>query len=207
MATVTETRTTQHTTHWPTVLRAFELSTSPWKLGFTTGSAQRPRERSVPARDITAVRTEIAKAQQRFGFPADARVLSGYEAGRDGFWLHRCWVAQRVENIVVDSSSIEVQRRKRRAKTDRLEAHKLLTMVLRHHPGEQKVWNIVRVPSVADEDRRQLHRELLTSKGDRTRLVNRIQGLLGRVHKYSRFSDKIHGSTNQEECPWIASII
>jgi transposase len=65
-----------------------------------------------------------------------------------------------------------------------LDVHKLLTMLLRHHTGEQKVWSVVRVPSVADEDRRQLHRELLTSKGDRTLLINRIKGLLasqGRV--------------------------
>ena len=84
------------------------------------------------------MRTEIARAKQRFGLPEDARGLSCYEAGQDGFWLHRCLVAQRVENIVVDSSSIEVQRPKHRAKTDRLDVHKLLTMLSRHHTGEQK---------------------------------------------------------------------
>jgi transposase len=81
-------------------------------------------------------------------------------------------------NSVVDSASIEVNRRYRRAKTDRLDVHKLLTMLLRHTAGEKKVWSVVRVPSVAEEDRRQLHRELLTTKRDRTRVINRIKGLL-----------------------------
>ena len=79
---------------------------------------------------------------------------------------------------MVDSASIEVNRRYRRAKTDRLDVHKLLTMLLRHAAGEKKVWSVVRVPSVDDEDRRQLHRELLTTKRDRTRVSNRIKGLL-----------------------------
>jgi transposase len=78
----------------------------------------------------------------------------------------------------VDSASIEVNRRHRRAKTDRLDVHKLLMMLLRHVAGERKVWSVVRVPSVADEDRRQLHRELLTTKRDRTRVINRMKGLL-----------------------------
>jgi transposase len=83
-----------------------------------------------------------------------------------------------VENFVVDSSSIEVNRRHRRAKTDRLDVHKLLTMLLRHAAGERQVWSVVRVPSVEEEDRRQLHRALATAKRDRTRVINRIQGLL-----------------------------
>jgi transposase len=87
-------------------------------------------------------------------------------------------ISQGVENAVVDSASIEVNRRYRRAKTDRLDVHKLLTMLLRHTAGEKKVWSVVRVPSVVDEDRRQLHRELLTTKRDRTRVINRIKGLL-----------------------------
>lgn len=178
MARAAEIRIAQGTTHRPTLFLAFELSTSTWKLGFTTGSAQRPRERSVSARDIPAVLTEIGRAKERFGLPADARVVSCYEAGRDGFWLHRCLVAQGVEHVVVDSSSIEVQRRQRRAKTDRLDVYKRLTMLLRHHAGEPKVWSVVHVPGMAEEDRRQLHRELMTVKRDRTRVINRIKGLL-----------------------------
>ena len=109
------------------------------------------------------------------------QVFSCYDAGRDGFWLHRWLVAQGVKNVVVESSSIEVNRRRRRAKTDRLDVHKLLTMLLRHVAGERRVWSVVRVPSVEEEDRRQLHRALTTAKQDRTRVINRIKGLLA-VH-------------------------
>jgi len=149
-----------------------------WKLGLTTGAAQRPRERPVPAGDCQTVLEEIRRAKSRFGLPAEARVVSCYAAGRDGFWLHRFLFSQGVENIVVDSASLEVNRRYRRAKTDRLDVHKLLTMRLRHVAGEKQVWSVVRVPSVVDEDRRQLHRELLTTKRDWTRVINRIKGLL-----------------------------
>jgi len=178
MATIATTRIDQEIVFTPTLLLAFELGVNKWKLGFTTGAAQRPRERQVPAGDCQTVREEIRRAKSRFGLPEEARVVSCYEAGRDGFWLHRFLVSQGVENIVVDSASIEVNRRYRRAKTDRLEVQKLLTLLLRHAAGAKKVWSVVRVPSVAEEDRRQLHRELLTTKRDRTRVINRIKGLL-----------------------------
>jgi transposase len=178
MATSAATRIAQDTLHRPTLFLAFELSTRPWTRGFTTGRAQRPRVRSVPARAIPAVLAEIAPATPRFGLPEEARGLSCYEAGRDGCWLHRGFVAQRVENVVGDSSRIEVQRRKRRAKTDRLDVHKLLMLLLRHQAGEQQVWSVVQVPTRAAEDRRQLPRELLTAKPDRTRVSKRIKGLL-----------------------------
>ncbi|MGH3430531.1 MAG: IS110 family transposase [Mycobacteriales bacterium] len=79
---------------------------------------------------------------------------------------------------VVDSSSIEVKRQGRRRKTDRLDAGKLLSMLIRWHQGERPVWSVVQVPSVADEDRRQLHRDLLEMKAERTQHSNRIKGLL-----------------------------
>jgi transposase len=162
----------------PTLFLAFELGKNTWKLGFTIGVAQQPRERTIPAGEVARLQQEIARAKQRFGLPEDARVMSCYEAGRDGFWLHRYLVAHSVENLVIDSASIEVNRRQRRAKTDRLDVRKLLTMLLRHMAGEKKVWSVVRVPSVDEEDRRQLHRELTTAKHDRTRVLNRMQGLL-----------------------------
>jgi transposase len=73
---------------------------------------------------------------------------------------------------------MEVTRRYRRAKTDRRDVHKLLTMLLRHAAGAKNGWSVVRVPSVLDEDRRPLHRALLTTKRDRTRVIHRITGLL-----------------------------
>jgi transposase len=79
---------------------------------------------------------------------------------------------------VVDSASIETNRRRRRAKSDRLDAAKLVSQLLRYHGGEKKVWSVVHVPSVEDEDRRQLHRDLLELKAERTQHGNRIKGLL-----------------------------
>ena len=110
---------------------------------------------------------------------ADATpVISCYEAGRDGFWLHRWLLAQDVMNHVVDSSSIEVNRRARRAKTDKLDLAGLLNLLARYRLGDQRVWRVVRVPRVADEDARQLHRSWETLQQDRTRLICRLQGLL-----------------------------
>jgi len=130
--------------------------------------AQQPHERTIPAGDLDILQQEIARAKQHFGLPKDARVVSCYEAGRDGSQLHRYVASHGIQNHLIDSASIEVNRRQRRAKTDRLDVHKLLTMLLRHMAGERKVWSVVRVPSVVDYDRQQLHRELLTAKQDRT---------------------------------------
>jgi transposase len=105
-------------------------------------------------------------------------VQSCYEAGRDGFWLHRYLVSQSIANSIVDSSSIEVNRRRRRTKTDRLDACKLVTMLIRAAGGEKKVWSVVNVPTLAEEDRRQVHRELMFARRDRGRHTNRIKGLL-----------------------------
>src|SRR6266699_1034539 len=162
----------------PTLYLAFELGNRDWKLGFTTGFGQPPRERTIAARDLAALATELTQAKRRFALPAEAPVLSCYEAGRDGFWLHRALAAQGIANLVVDSSSIEGNRRRRRAKSDRLDVRKLLTMLLRYATGERRVWHVVHAPTPPEEDRRQLHRELLTTKRDRARVTNRIKGLL-----------------------------
>jgi transposase len=162
----------------PRLHLAFELGWSQWKLAFTIGHGQPARLRTIAARDLAGLVKEIAKAKRRFGLPEDASVVSCYEAGRDGFWLHRWLVQQGIDNVVVDSSSIEVNRRKRRAQSDHLDAAKLVSMLLRYHAGEAKVWSIVKVPDVADEDRRQLHRELIEVQDERTGHVNRIKAFL-----------------------------
>ena len=157
---------------------AFELGWTKWTLGFTAGFGQKVHKCTIEARDLVALGREIAKARRDFKLPKNAPVFSCYEAGRDGFWLHRSLLKQGIQNIIVDSASIEVNRRAKRAKTDRLDVQKLLSMLLRHDHGEEKVWSVVKPPSVEDEDARQLHRELKTIKGDRTRHINRIKGLL-----------------------------
>ena len=174
---MTTTRSSKCTTK-PGLYLAFELSFGRWKLAFTIGLGQSARIRTIRARDLDGLMREIAKAKKRFSLPDDAPVFSCYEAGPDGFWLHRWLTAQGVANSVVDSSSIEVPRRKRRAKSDRLDASKLVTMLIRYLGGEKKVWSVVHVPTVADENARHLHRELQELKDERTAHSNCIKGLL-----------------------------
>ena len=163
----------------PILMLAMELGESGWLLGFSSGFGQTPLRRKIDSRDGNALLKQIGWAKQRLGLAADARVVSCYEAGRDGFWLHRFLEAHGVENLVVDSASIEVNRRKRRAKTDRVDLMALLDLLARHLAGSAKpVWSVVRVPSVEDEDRRHLHRELKLAKKDRTRVSHRLKGLL-----------------------------
>src|SRR4029077_280008 len=166
------------TTNQGVLYLAFELGWTEWKLAFTTGHGQKPRFRSLTARDLPKLQQEIARARERFGLAADAAVRSCYEAGRDGFWLHRYLTASGIDNVIVDSSSIEVNRRQRRAKSDQLDADKLLNMLLRYHGGEKRIWSVLRVPSVKAEDDRQLHRELEALKDERTQYKNRVKGLL-----------------------------
>jgi transposase len=147
---------------------SFELGRREWKLGFTIGKGQKARIRPMPAGDLAQVEAEIAQARQRFKLAEDVRVVSCYEAGRDGFWLHRFLTSLGVDNVVVDSSSIEVNRRARRAKTDDLDVQKLLSQLLRYHDGEDRVWSVVRVPSVEQEDGRQLHRDWEALTEERT---------------------------------------
>jgi transposase len=175
---MTATHTTHATTPAVQLHLAFELGWNDWVLAFTVGHGQAPRLRTIRARDVEALHAEIAKAKLRFELPADVPVVSCYEAGRDGFWLHRYLTAQGIGNLIVDSSSIEVNRRKRQAKTDRIDAGKLLGLLVRYHNGEKKVWSVVRVPTLAEEDQRQLGRELLALKDEQTQHVNRIKALL-----------------------------
>jgi transposase len=139
---------------------------------------QAPRIRTIDAGELADLREEIDQAKRRFHLPHEAAVRSCYEAGRDGFWLHRYLASLGIANQVVDSASIEVNRRAKRTKTDRLDAAKLLTMLIRYHTGEETVWSVVHVPSVEAEDLRQLHRELCNLKVSHTRHANRIKGLL-----------------------------
>ena len=172
------TRTTEFTVSDSTLYLAFELGSTKWTLGFTTGPAQRPRVRTISAGDLPALEQELVQAKARFGVPVEGVVRSCYEAGRDGFWLHRWLLAHGVANVVVDSSSIEVNRKARRAKTDRLDVRKLLVLLLRWTSGERTAWSVVHVPLPTAEDDRQLTRELETVRDDRTRVRNRLQGLL-----------------------------
>jgi len=175
---ITMTRTSESTAPTGGLLLAFELGQRSWKLGFTVGMGQRPRIRQIPAGAVSALVTEIERAKKRLGLSADAPVTSCYEAGRDGFWLHRYLVAHGITNYVVDSSSIEVNRRARRAKTDRLDLAGLLSLLARYVLGDRRAWRVVRVPTVAEEDGRHLSRTLEALTQHHARLMSRLKSLL-----------------------------
>jgi transposase len=169
---------TTATTTTGTLYVALELGCEKWVLASATQAAEKPRFRTVPARDLAKLQEEIAKAKARFGLPADAPVCTCYEAGRDGFWLHRALTNLGITNVVVDASSIEVNRRQKHVKSDPVDAAKLVNMLCRYHAGERKLWSVVNVPSVADEDGRQLHRGMKDLQRQKTECSNRIKGLL-----------------------------
>jgi transposase len=125
---------------------AFELSNTTWKLAFSDGN--KTRYVTVTARDLIQLEDEIDKAKKRFILKGDVQIKSCYEAGRDGFWIHRYLSSKGINNLIVDSSSIEVNRRKRRAKSDRLDAGNLLRLLMRYHGGERQVWKVVNSYSV-----------------------------------------------------------
>ncbi len=175
----TATSTVQITSSEPTLMLALELGEEKWKIGFSSAFGQVPLVRNMASRHTKSLLANIAWAKKKLGLASDVRVVSCYEAGREGFWLHRFLVAHDVESLIVDSSSIEVPQKRRRAKTDRLDLSGLCDLLARHVAGSAKpVWSVVRVPTSAEEDRRHLHRELKTAKQDRTRVSNRIKSLL-----------------------------
>jgi transposase len=158
------------------LLVALELSDKKWKLALS--DRHKKRLVTIAAGDLVALGEAIAKAKARFGMPMAVPIVSCYEAGRDGFWLPRYFVHCGVANVVVDASSIEVNRRARRAKTDRVDVEQLLRLLIRYQGGERRVWSVVHVPSVEEEDARRLHRELERLKKERTGHRNRLQALL-----------------------------
>src|SRR5262249_47865791 len=118
---------------------ALELGQDKWHLAFATQAAEKPRFRAIPARDLGRLADEIRKAKERFRLPANAPVRTCYEAGRDGFWVHRALAAGGIDNVVVDSSSIEVDRRQKRLKSDPGGAGQLPNVLCRYHGGGRQV--------------------------------------------------------------------
>jgi len=159
---------------------AMELSQRTWKLGFSVGN-RKCREVNVPAGNAAELSEAIRKARAKLALASDAPVRSCYEAGRDGLWIHRLLDKLRVDNVIVDPASIEVNRRKRRAKTDRLDVRKLLKRLVAYHEHDPQAWSVVRVPSVEHEDDRRIHRELERLTKERTGHRTRIQALLATV--------------------------
>ena len=155
---------------------AFELGKSSWLLAFFDG--RKKRQIQIAARDQKALAKQIDSAIEKLGLTRDTPIISCYEAGRDGFWLHRVLVKKGIYNMVVDSSSIEVNRKARRSKTDKLDADSLVRMLYRYVNGEEKVWSVLRIPHPKIEDDRRIHRELGRLKKERSAHTIRIKTLL-----------------------------
>lgn len=177
---MTEPRTTlreQDTANGRDLYLSFELADKSWALTFADARSA-PRRHSVRAGDKDDVLRCIAKVRARLGLDGAVALHSCYEAGRDGWWLHRWLREQGIDNIVVDAAGIEVNRHARRAKTDRLDGDKLLSMLMRYHGGERRVWSVLHEPTVQQEDERWVHRELERLAKERTAHTNRIGSLL-----------------------------
>jgi transposase len=160
-----------------TLFLAMELSRKKWKLGFNDGKQMRARIRTIAARDFQGLQREIEQAKTHYGLSASARTVSCYEAGREGFWVHRALTEKGIDNVIVDAASIDIKRRKR-AKTDRIDAESLAGKLVRYHGGEGSVWSVVRVPSLEAEAARQIHRDIGVLQRERQQHRVRIQSLL-----------------------------
>jgi transposase len=163
-----------------TIFVALELSRASWVAAVHAPLADKIGLHKLKGGDREELLALIARLQMRAqaALRRPVAVVSCYEAGYDGFWLHRLLEAHGVHNHVLDPASLQVNRRARRAKTDRIDAASLLRALMAHRRGEPKVVSVVRVPSVAEEDARRLHRERHRLVGERTQHVNRIKGLL-----------------------------
>lgn len=185
---------------------ALELASKTWKLAFAKDLAP-PRVRTIRAGDVVAFEAEVKAAKVKLDLPSEEKVFSCYEAGRDGFWLHRWLMAHGYQNIVVDPASIEVERRQRRRKTDRLDAIKLVSRLARHCWGE-KVWSVVRIPTPELEDRRRLIRERERLVRERTQHYARLRGLLAaqgmQVKKVTDAAEAIRFCDGQSLPPRLA---
>jgi transposase len=160
---------------------SLELSRSRWIVtSLSPGGAEKMSKHSVPGGDLAGLMERfqllVAKAKARTG--RDFPIVTIQEAGLDGFWIHRALVKEGIESHVVDPASIATSRRRRRAKTDRIDGEALVRALLAFKRGEPRVCAMVRAPSPAEEDARRIMRERKTLTGERVAHVNRIKGLL-----------------------------
>jgi transposase len=168
-------------THIAAIFVSLELSRLTWLVtSLSPGKGERMSKHSVTAGDMAGLLALLTERRRK----AEVRTGQSYpiitiqEAGLDGFWLHRALQQNGIESHVVDPASIATPRRRRRAKTDRLDGETLLRVLLAYKRGEPRVCAMVVAPSPEEEDRRRLCRERRTLIGERVTHVNRIKGLL-----------------------------
>jgi transposase len=160
---------------------SLELSRSVWLItSLSPGAGEKMSKHSARSGDIASLLARFArlkeKARTRTG--KNYPVLVIQEAGLDGFWIHRVLQSEDVESHVVDPASIATSRRRRRAKTDKIDGEALLRALMAYKRGEPRVCAMVRAPTPQEEDRRRIGRERKTLTRERVEHVNRIKGLL-----------------------------
>lgn len=163
-----------------TILIALELSNSLWLAGIRLPNNKKSRMRRISAGNTMALLALIdeLRSTHAAGLDGSTNIICCFEAGRDGFWLHRLLTANGVSTYVVEPASILVNRRARRAKTDRLDAEGLLRVLAAYLAGDEQICSMVRVPTPEEEDNKRPHRERQQLVQERTRLGNRILALL-----------------------------
>lgn len=159
------------------LLVATEMGLKSWRLAMAPLGARRHRQVVVEAGNYPQLQAAVSQARQRYGLPSDTLIIFCHEAGREGFHPYRVLSEAGYRVWVVDSSSIEVNRRQRRAKSDAVDAFKLLGLMHRQQSGEQAL-RLIRVPSRAQEDERQATRERQELCVERGRVRVRMQSLL-----------------------------
>jgi transposase len=166
--------------HCGTIFVAIELSQKTWLVTLHSPDRERMSRHKLDGGDHAELLALIERIRARVAEKLGSvpRVVSCYEAGYDGFWLHRLLEAARITNFVFDAASIAVEQRARRAKTDRIDGELLLRTLMAHLRGEPRVVRIVRVPSVEAEDARRASRERDRLVKEQTAHTNRIKGLL-----------------------------
>lgn len=167
--------------HFGAIYVSLELSRTRWHVtSLSPGGGEKMSRHDQPAGDVAALlarfRSLQAKALARTG--RSARLIVIQEAGLDGFWLHRVLEGEGIESHVVDPASVAVPRRRRRAKTDRIDGELLLRTLMAYKRGEPRVCSMAQAPTVGEEDRRRVCREYKALVAERVRHVNRIKGLL-----------------------------
>jgi hypothetical protein len=162
------------------IFAAIELSRTKWIVAIQVSGSDKASLIEVPSGDTACLLGILEKARQKIAGQElrPVEIHTCYEAGYDGFWLHRFLEARGIRNWIIDSASIQVSRRKRNVKTDRIDAGGLLRVLMARHRGEPRVCSVVVVPTPEEEDLKRLHRSRASLLRDRVRHVNRIKGLL-----------------------------
>lgn len=163
------------------IVVSLELSRSSWLItSLSPGAGEKISRHTVEAGNLAGLleRLSLLRSRARQRTARDHPIITIYEAGLDGFWVHRALVAEGIESHVVDAASIATSRRKRRVKTDRVDGETLVRTLMAYKRGEPRVCAMVRVPTPEDEDRRRIGRERKVLMSERIQHSNRIKGLL-----------------------------